>query len=66
MTVIFRDFTSYIRSFNLARVLAPTWTFLNQLIPLYAWTTVYGVPLEYLDENLNPTVDPSTIVRRKE
>ena len=50
MTVIFRDFTTYLRSFSLGRVLTPVWSFLNQLIPLYAWNVVYGVPIEILDD----------------
>lgn len=45
----------------MARVLTPVWNFFNQLIPLYVWNIVYGIPLEYLDDNLVPKEDPKNI-----
>ena len=32
----------------------PIWKFLNNNLPLFMWTIVYGVDLDNLDENLKP------------
>ncbi|EGR32294.1 hypothetical protein IMG5_089160 [Ichthyophthirius multifiliis] len=57
LTVIYRDFTYYSRK-SIAQRLQPIWKFFNSILPLYIWTNVYGVPLNQLDDNLQPLKDP--------
>jgi hypothetical protein len=53
LTVIFRDLHGYsLKSINMC--IQPIWKFLNNNLPLFTWTVVFGIPLDKLDQNLKP------------
>jgi hypothetical protein len=52
LTSIFRDFTNFSKK-SLASSVPVIWKFLNQNLPLYIWTVVYDIPLDFIDDNLN-------------
>lgn len=59
LTVLFRDYPKYSRK-SLGNFLPVIWKFLNQNLPLYIWTVVYDIPLDFIDENLN-LLDPKIL-----
>jgi len=61
LNVIFRDFTFYSREALVARI-QPIWKFFNSILPLYIWTSVHDIPLNMLDNNLQPIKDPLEIL----
>lgn len=52
MTSLFRDFTHFSKK-SLVSSVPVIWKFLNQNLPLYIWTVVYDIPLDFIDDNLN-------------
>lgn len=45
---------------SLATCVPVIWKFLNQNLPLYIWTVIYDIPLDFIDENLN-LLDPNIL-----
>jgi importin-9 len=51
LTRIFSDLVHY-TSKSLTLIIQPVWKFLNANLPLFIWSTVYGVPVEQIEDGM--------------
>jgi len=57
MTKIFREMPRYSKE-TITTVIQPVWRFMNNTLPLFIWSVVYGVPVELVEDGMK-TLPPN-------